>query len=212
MRKLLRVLLVAGLWAVFWPQFSPAFELVKKPCCEQGYRIVEEIVYKDVIKKRCVPAPGVQKKVRWVYDCKTEDFCLPKCSCPLHGLNRHHGCDKCASCIECAHPMKRNLLVKRMVVEECPADKCVIEEYVETVPCKVYRKVPCGNACPTAGHASKERSPEAQASRTPADAAEPTAQVDAQRPEPAPVSVEVLPIPPLRAPGAQPIFLQQPTK
>ena len=68
-----------------------------KPACEPGYTIVEEVCYKEVVTKVCKVVPDVKKTVKWVYDCKPEDFCLPKCSCPLHGLKKHHGCETCAS-------------------------------------------------------------------------------------------------------------------
>jgi hypothetical protein len=97
-----------------------------------------------VVTKVCKVVPDVKKTVKWVYDCKPEDFCLPRCSCPLHGLKKHHGCEKCASCMQCDRPMNRNLLIKRQVVEECPTTKCVIETVVEKVPYVVHRKVPCG--------------------------------------------------------------------
>lgn len=145
MRRYLSALVAAGLWAAVCAQPALASGTCPKPACEPGYTIVEEIVYKEVIKKRCVPAPDVQKKTKWVYECRSEDFCVKKCSL---GQGCAHGCGQgCgASCTHCDRPMTRNLLVKKLVVEECPSDKCVIETYVEKVPCKVYRKVPCGTA------------------------------------------------------------------
>lgn len=111
------------------------------PACEPGYTIVEEVCYKEVVKKFCKVVPDVKKTQKWVYSCKSEDFCLPKCSCPLHG---HKKCDTCAQCLECDGPMTKCLLVKKLVTTECPTSKCVVETVVEKVPYVVYRKVPCG--------------------------------------------------------------------
>jgi hypothetical protein len=35
--------------------------------------------------------------------------------------------------------------LKKFVTEECPTWRCVVVMVVETVPVKVYRKVPCGS-------------------------------------------------------------------
>lgn len=104
------------------------------PACEPGYTVVKEVVYKEVVRKVCREVCDVKKVTKWVYDCKTENFCLKQCR-PGH---------KCSEdCASCKGPYQKNLLIKRMVVEEHPTTKCVVEEVVERVPCVVYRKVPC---------------------------------------------------------------------
>jgi hypothetical protein len=122
------------------------------PECEPGYTLISETGYKDVIKKICRPVTEVKKKVKWVYGCRPEDFCLPRCGCPLHALTGHAGCETCASCSACAVPASKNLLIKKKVVEEILTTKWVVETVVEQVPCVIYRKVPC-NTLPTSPHA-----------------------------------------------------------
>lgn len=117
-----------------------------RPHCEPGYTLVEEVCYIDVVRKCCKPVPDVKKTVKWVYDCKTEDFCLTKC--PLHGSHRHHDCGQC---VECGKVLTKKLLIKKAVVVETPATKCIVETFVEKVPHITYRKVPCAPGCPTPG-------------------------------------------------------------
>jgi hypothetical protein len=38
--------------------------------------------------------------------------------------------------------------MKKIVTEECPTFKCVVECFVEQVPVKIYRKVPCCTSNP----------------------------------------------------------------
>jgi hypothetical protein len=144
---------------------SGAHDHHTKPACEPGYTLVEEIGYKDVIKKVCREVPDVQKKTKWVYDCVQEDFCLTKCRCPLHGLKHHHECEQCQSCSRCDRPMTKNLLVKRKVVEETITTKCVVETVVERVPYVIYHKVPC--ATPGAAPPLPEPLPRPKASSPP---------------------------------------------
>jgi hypothetical protein len=108
------------------------------PTCEPGFMIVEDICYREVIRKVCRVVPEVQQVRRTVYSCKSEDYCLLKCPCPL-GPGKQ-SCDGC--CPQCEHPRRRNVLLKKEVVEEIPMFRCVVEEVVELVPFKVYRKVP----------------------------------------------------------------------
>jgi hypothetical protein len=110
------------------------------PACEPGYTLVPEVTYVEVCRKVCKLVPDVRETEKWVYSCKSEDLCFKKC--PLHGLHTCAGCEQCGACVQCDKPVTRNRLVKRLVVEECPSVKCVVER----VPCVVYRKVPCGFA------------------------------------------------------------------
>lgn len=100
------------------------------PTCASGYTLVEETIWCDVIRKVCRTVPDVKKTSRWVYVVEPEDFCTHRCK--LRG-----------GCAECAHPRTRGNLVKKLVQETHPTTKCVVEEVVERIPFKVYRKVPC---------------------------------------------------------------------
>jgi len=96
-----------------------------------------------VCKKVCVPAPDTKKVTHNCYRCKCEDVCLPKCGCPFHC---HHECGDCchdAPCAKCGHPHTRHILLKKIVTEECPRTKCVVQTVVEQVPCKPCHKAPC---------------------------------------------------------------------
>lgn len=107
--------------------------------CEPGTMIVEDICYKEVVKKVCRMVPEVKQHKRRVFDVKCEDYCLPKCPCPLCGGKKLCG-DWCPFC---GKARTKQLLLKKEVVEERVEYKCVVEEVVELVPYKVYRKVPC---------------------------------------------------------------------
>lgn len=104
-----------------------------------GFILVEETIWCDVIKKVCRTVPDVKKTSKWVYVVEHEDFCTKRCK--LRG-----GCGDCSgepACAACAHPRCRGNLVKKLVQESHPTTKCVVEEVIERVPFKVYRKVPC---------------------------------------------------------------------
>ena len=151
----LSALFVAGLAA--WLPSAHASGLLKpaKPACEPGFTMVAEVCYKDVVKKVCRLVPDVKKVSKWVYDCKSEDFCLKRC--PLH---KDKCCNDCAECAKCDRPRTKTVLLKKLVVEECPTTKCIVEEVCEKVAYTVYRKVPCGTtACPTVPHPGAEQIP-----------------------------------------------------
>lgn len=112
------------------------------PPREPRYVLVEEIRYHDVIRKHCKIVPDTKKISKTVYECKEENYCLPKCPHPLLGGSRGKGEDVCPY-PTCDKPRRRKVLVKKEVVEECPTFRCVVESVVERVPYKVYRKVPC---------------------------------------------------------------------
>lgn len=109
------------------------------PACEPGYTLVEETIWCDVVKKVCRTVPDVKKTSKWVYVVEHEDFCTQRCK--LRG-----GCTDCSgepACPTCSRPRTRGNLVKKLVQESHPTTKCGVEEVVERVPFKVYRKVPC---------------------------------------------------------------------
>jgi hypothetical protein len=124
--KLLLILAMSPSFAFAQIALSP------KPACPPGCRVVEEIVMKEQVRFCCEVVPDMKKK--WVYDWVEDAFCIPHT--PLH----KHGCDKEPHCRSCT----RKLLVKKQV-EECVGKKCEVKKTVETVPCKVYRIVPCGD-------------------------------------------------------------------
>jgi hypothetical protein len=107
----------------------------------------EETVYQDVVKHRCVLVPDVKQIKKTVYECKEVPFCLHKLS-PLFSHHKHGCC--CEECQECDCPRYKKVLLKKEVVcREVCGTKCVIEEYVERVPCRVCRPCPhCSQAAP----------------------------------------------------------------
>ena len=130
--KILACLLVAFAAGVAI-QTSAADGILKRhqhatpPVCEPGFKIVEEIVYQDVVKTVCKQVQEYKKK--WVYSTIDDPYCIQGC----HG----GGCDNCKG------PYCRQLLVKRQILEPCPVTKCVTETIVEKVAVVVYTKVPC---------------------------------------------------------------------
>ena len=139
--KLLACLLVAFATAVTF-QASFADGLLKHqhrtpPVCEPGYKIVEEVVYQDVVKYVCKQVQEYKKK--WVYSTIDEPYCTQGCG--VHG-----------NCDNWKGPYCRQLLVKREILLPCPTTKCVTEAVVERVPVVVYTKVPCapGEVAPPA--------------------------------------------------------------
>ena len=100
----------------------------------------EQIVYQDVVTHRCKLVPDKKQIKKTVYEVQEVPFCLPKLP-PLLSLFHKDCCDDCALC-ECPR-YKRVLLKKEVVCEEICGMKCVVEEVVERVPCRV-----CGGPCP----------------------------------------------------------------
>jgi len=101
----------------------------------------EEVVYHEVITHRCVLVPDVKQIKKTVYECKEVPFCLPKLP-PLFSHLRHDCCDS-GPCPECECPRyKKVLLKKEIVCKEICGTKCVIEEVVERVPCRVCKPCP----------------------------------------------------------------------
>ena len=110
----------------------------------------EEIVYQDVITHRCVLVPDVKQIKKTVYECKEVPFCLTKLP-PLFSHHKHDCCDS-GSCPECDCPRyKKVLLKKEIVCKEICGTKCVIEEVVERVPCRVCKPCPYCAACAAGG-------------------------------------------------------------
>jgi hypothetical protein len=72
--------------------------------------------------KICVPECGVKKVSRVVYSSKCIEYCLPKCR--LGG-----SCDGCDTCnADCGKPRVKNVLLKKVVTEECPITICVVRD------------------------------------------------------------------------------------
>ena len=152
---------------------------VQAPCphCEG------QIVYRDVVCHRCKLVPGTKQIKKTIYEVKEVPFCLTKLS-PLH----HHG-KCCDDCVECDCPRYKKVLMKKEVVcEEICAPKCVIEEYVERVPCRV-----CCPDCPSCGKLGGDVLPgygtPAAAGVQPVSVAQPVA--------PSLADQELVPIPPV---------------
>ncbi len=85
-------------------------------------------------EKVCVPECYIKKTPRTVYGSKCIDYCLPKCS----GLSLFgHGCGSggswdscgncCNSCTNCGCVRTKHVLLKKIVEDECPATKCVVQ-------------------------------------------------------------------------------------
>lgn len=104
--------------------------------CPHGAR--QQIVYQDVVTHRCKLVPETKQVKKTVYEVKEVPFCLTKLP-PLFG--HHRGCDDCPEC-DCPR-YKRVLVKKEIVCEEYCGTKCVVEEVVERVPCRV-----CTAPCP----------------------------------------------------------------
>jgi len=113
----------------------------------QNCQVIEETVYQDVITHVCKLHPDKKQTKKTVYSVKEVPFCLHKLTCPL----KHDTCcEQCKEC-ECVARYKKVLMKREIVVcEECTT-KCVPEEVVTRVPCKVQRVIPCPQcaaACP----------------------------------------------------------------
>jgi hypothetical protein len=119
---------------------------IQDPCphCEG------QIVYRDVVCHRCKVVPGTRQIKKTIYEVKEVPFCLTKLP-PLH----HHKDCCCDDCVECDCPRYKKVLMKKEIVcEEVCAPKCVIEEYVERIPCRI-----CCPDCPSCGKLSAEIAP-----------------------------------------------------
>jgi len=95
----------------------------------------EQIVYQDVVCHRCKLVPDTKQIKKTIYEVQEVPFCLKKLP-PLFG--HHSDCCDCAMCAECSCPRYKKVLVKKEIVcQEICTSKCIIEEYIERVPCKV---------------------------------------------------------------------------
>ncbi len=93
-----------------------------------------EVVLQDVSCKVCKPVPDKKKVTKIVYECKEEWYCLPQCPCPLH-IGKHDCCDSSgATCPTCEKPRCRRVLIKKIVTEEKPTTKCVVETVTDRTP------------------------------------------------------------------------------
>lgn len=112
---------------------------VQAPCPHcQG-----QIVYQDVVSHRCRLVPEKKQIKKTVYEVKEVPFCLHKLP-PLHLLHHRDCCDECVEC-DCPR-YKKVLLKKEIVCDEICTTKCVVEEFIERVPCRV-----CCPDCPSCG-------------------------------------------------------------
>lgn len=75
--------------------------------------------------KVCVSEPTIKKHTKVVYASKCIDYCLPKCA--LGG-----NCNSCEA--NCGHVRTKNVLMKRVVTEECPSSHCVVREGAACAP------------------------------------------------------------------------------
>jgi hypothetical protein len=75
----------------------------------------------------CKVVPDVKRVSRTVYSSRTEWICLPKCRCALPLVQRECS-ETAATCAQCKKPRLRRVLVKRLVVDEKPGFKCVIDD------------------------------------------------------------------------------------
>jgi hypothetical protein len=89
--------------------------------------------------KVCVPEPSKKKTTNYVYDCKQEDLCLPKC--PRVILGRSH-CGQPA-CQDCERHRTKTVLIKKVKIEECDSFKCVAKPGVPCAP--LPRRTPHGS-------------------------------------------------------------------
>jgi hypothetical protein len=88
--------------------------------------------------KICVVEPAKKKITKTIYDCRSEDFCLPKCTHGLLRFHRHKACDGCEvdCCTQCEKKIRtKNVLYKKIITTECDYLKCVVKEEPCHVPC-----------------------------------------------------------------------------
>ncbi|MCI0380568.1 MAG: hypothetical protein L0215_23520 [Gemmataceae bacterium] len=102
--------------------------------------------------KVCVPVPDKIKKTTVVYGCVVKDFCLPKCALGglFGGCCSHNGCPTG----ECEHVRSKRVLLKKVVTEECPSFKCVVEERpggdaaaCGRILCRLRGRCTCQDSC-----------------------------------------------------------------
>jgi hypothetical protein len=95
-----------------------------KSACEPRCAAAAE---RDATCKVCTPVPDKKKVTKVVYECKEEWYCLPKCPCPQH-IGKHAFCGPCAPpCATCEKPRCRRVLVKKIVTEDRPTTKCLVD-------------------------------------------------------------------------------------
>ena len=123
--------------------------------------VTTEACHAPCLEKVCVPVPDKMKISKTVYSCKEKDICLPRCPpFSFHRGCRDHCNDHCGdhctpqeSCPSCAHrPRTVAVLMKKVVVTECPTTKCVVSH--QEAPCAPVCAPACPPACTTNGHAA----------------------------------------------------------
>lgn len=81
----------------------------------------------------CCPEPAKRKITRVLYDCKCEDYCLPRCNCKCWLWWKQ--CLPCGElCVECGQPRVRHVLLKKIVTDECPTVNCVLKKCGDKPP------------------------------------------------------------------------------
>ena len=84
----------------------------------------------------CQLVPEVKQIKKVVYEVREVPYCLKKLP-PLCSLFHSRGCG-CEACAECDCPRYKKVLVKKEIVcGEICTSKCVVQEHVERVPCRV---------------------------------------------------------------------------
>jgi hypothetical protein len=126
-----------SLWIILLPTViaRAAAPIADQPCPH----CAGQVVWRDVVRHECKLVPETKQIKTTVYEVQEVPFCLHKLP-PLWG--RHGDC--CDACRECGCVRYRKVLLKKEVVcDEICTTKCVVEEFVERVPCRE-----CCPSCP----------------------------------------------------------------
>src|SRR5262245_59445046 len=110
-----------------WAQ-TPAGAAVNKNAVQQVNHNCDAACPEACPHKVCVSVPTTKKNTKVVYGSRCIEYCLQKCTLG-------HGCDDdCAD--NCGRVRTKNVLLKKVITEECPATKC-----------EVALAPPCPTAC-----------------------------------------------------------------
>ncbi len=155
--KAIRVMLFAGLLGGLAALPALADHHMVSSCndCRSGHRLFgRRGDCGPCEEKACVSKAAKVKTKKTIYECKSEDFCLPghpsRCFTPLsHGCKddcctcnqcgtcdhcRRAACDKDQACQACEHKARsKKVLIKRIKTEEKDSHVCVVEKR----PCAV---------------------------------------------------------------------------
>lgn len=98
--------------------------------------------YRECVTHSCQLVPETKPIEKAVYEVREVPYCLKKLP-PLWSLFGRRGCQECGECAECECPRYKKVLVKKEIVcGEICTSKCVVQEHVEQVPCRV-----CAPSC-----------------------------------------------------------------